>query len=565
LIRFRLLLRPWAALLAAGLLLHPVLGIAQEAVPQLPGGAEAEGLFGATDGFQLEGEGLESAIEGSEYRLGPGDVLVISVWGPQPRAFQLSVTLEGKLLVPAVGEIEVNSLLLSDAKQVIRDAVLRIYRNVEVSVTLVRLRRFQIHVLGQVARPGSYSATGVDRVSAAIDKAGGLTPDANRRMILVENGDSLRTSADLLSFFQLGRIDDNPWLRDGDRVLVSFAKDHVDVRGAVSHPGPVQFLEGDRLSTLLELAGGFTSLSYLDTLEVARYDRYSPIPFNFKVLNGGTLLADDPSRNDLLPQTLGTFHPPNMDLPAGLHPLYPDFDLRPNDIVFVRSVPESRTRWLVDVRGEVVYPGSYPIVEGVTRLSEIIAVAGGLTPDAYIARAQLIRRQAVPLVDPEFERLSKMSPADMEPEEYAYFKVRAREVPGSMVVDFRKALVEQDPRDNVYLFSGDVIDIPTRKDFVSVLGTVWRPGNVNYEPGLTAHQYLQRAGGFADDADKGKSRVIKASGEWVKLGDAGEMEPGDIVFVPEKPDRPFWPVFFQFLTVTYQIVAIYAIVDNASK
>jgi len=88
---------------------------------------------------------------------------------------------------------------------------------------------------------------------------------------------------------------------------------------------------------------------------------------------------------------------------------------------------------------------------------------------------------------------------------------------------------------------------------------------VGYQPGLSASQYVDKAGGFADDADKGKSRVIKSDGEWVKLGEAGELEPGDIVFVPEKPDRPFWPLFFQFLTVTYQIVAIYAIVDNATK
>jgi protein involved in polysaccharide export with SLBB domain len=209
--------------------------------------------------------------------------------------------------------------------------------------------------------------------------------------------------------------------------------------------------------------------------------------------------------------------------------------------------------------------GWWRCVEGVTRLSDVISAAGGLTPDAYIPRAQLIRRQAAPLPDPEFERLSKMSPADMEPEEYAYYKVRAREVPGLMVVDFQKALVDKDPDQDVYLFSGDEIEVPTRKDFVSVLGNVWRPGNVNYEPNLSASDYVQMAGGYSDDADKGKARVIKADGEWVKLNDAKEIEPGDVVFVPEKPNRPFWPVFFQFLTVTYQIVAIYAIVDNATQ
>jgi len=532
-------------------------------VTEAPGGTEGPEAMAPALGMASEaGEGLEAAISGGEYRLGPGDILAISVWGPQPLTYTIAVTLEGNLLIPQVGEIVVNNLKLEEAKEQIKKAVLGVYRNVEVSVTLTHLRRFQIHVLGQVRAPGSYIATAVNRVSYAVALAHGFAANASQRRVLVRNAsDSLRAEADLFSFLKRGDVSHDPNLRDGDRIYVPFSHEVFQVRGQVNDPGGIQYLPGDRLSDAIRLAGGFTQAAYVDTIEVARYPAGASEPIRFRLVSGGGFVSRSPEG---LPEIVGTYRPDPDIVPPGTHPVYPDFELQPDDIIFIRSYPQFRLRLLVEVRGEVRFPGAYPYVDGKTRLSDLIDMAGGLTDEATLIGAKLIRREKVGLADPEFERLKKTSPVDMDKEEYAYFKAKSREVRGEMVVDFKTALQDPGSPENILLYRGDLVVIPLRKNFVNVLGMVQYPGNVIYRPGLRAKDYINRAGGYADDAAKGKSRVIKADGgAWESLGDAGALDPGDVVFVPEKPERDLWKIFRDGLTVTAQILTVYLVVDRA--
>ncbi|MEZ4653875.1 MAG: polysaccharide biosynthesis/export family protein [Candidatus Eisenbacteria bacterium] len=137
------------------------------------------------------GAALESAINADDYRLGPGDVLTVGIWGPQPITYDLPVTLEGKVLLPSIGILPVDGLPLGEARAKIRERILKDFRNVDVTVTLTRLRKFQVHVLGQVERPGTYLASAVDRVSSAVNWAGGLTDKASQRRIRVQSSGSL--------------------------------------------------------------------------------------------------------------------------------------------------------------------------------------------------------------------------------------------------------------------------------------------------------------------------------------------------------------------------------------
>lgn len=550
-------------------LLAPVAS-AQDEQLQIPEGLDAgtlgdAAISGEAEGLDLlgvdEGEGLEAAISGTEYRLGPGDRLTVSVWGPQPFVYHLGVTLEGKLLIPSVGEIQVNNLLLSEAKDKVRQAILETYRNVEVSVTLIKLRKFQIHVLGQVRSPGTYPATAVNRVSTAIARARGFSRGASQRRILVENGDSLRTEADLYAFLKRGIVDRNPLLHDGDKIFVPFAEYTFRVLGQVNDPGEIQYLEGDRLSDAIRLAGGIEAKAYVDTVEFARYARGAADPERFYILNGGGITPADPGGSVPVPEVLGQFRPDTLG--SGPGALFPDFRLRPDDVIFIRTSPEYRHRRLVEIRGEVTYPGSYPVEEGRTRLADLVRMAGGVTVDAYLPDGRLVRRDNIGLADPEFERLKKISPADMDDDEYRYYKAKSREVPGQMVIDFQKAVEDEDPSENLLLKRGDLVVIPPRKNYVTVLGTVADPGNVTYKPGLTARDYINLAGGYAKDADKGDSRVIKPNGEWLSFGKAGSLEPGDVVFVPDKEKGKFWSTFRSTITVTAQILTIYLVVDRA--
>jgi protein involved in polysaccharide export with SLBB domain len=511
------------------------------------------------------GDGLEAAISGINYRLGPGDVLAINIWGPRPISYQIGVTPEGNVLIPAGGEVYVNDLPLSEAKRVIQERVLRSFRNVDVGVTLVRLRRFQIHVLGQVRHPGTYLATAVDRVSVAVGRAGGFNEGASQRDVTVGNSDTLRVRADLVAFLKRGILEGNPRLRDGDVVYVPFAKARVQVLGAVSEPGPVQFLDGDRLSTVLNLAGGLSMEAFPDTLELARYRPGTLDPVRLFIVPGAGVVPQYPGDQDMVPQVLGTFSPEAL---AGSEawPAFPDFELQPDDIVLVRSVPEYRKRRLVEVTGEVAYPGSYPIHEGSTRLADVVRWAGGLTPHAFLPEAVLIRRAAAGLTDKEFDRLKNVPVADMSEQEYAYFKVKARENPGAMVVDFETAFRDSASSDNLFLERGDLIVIPTHREFVSVLGLVRHPGNVTFRGELEPKEYVNLAGGYAADADRGRARVIRAEGgEWVSFRRAGRVKQGDSIFVPEKPDLDYWRAFRDFLTVAMQLATIYLVVDSATN
>lgn len=544
---------------------------AQSVAEPLPSSAPTGSVEGVqappAAGRSLPGLALEQAISGLGYTLGPGDVLTIVIWSPQPISHQLEVTVEGKLLIPYVGELDVNHLLLSDAKEAIRRELLRNYRNVDMSITLTALRRFQIYVLGQVQSPGSYLATAVDRVSTMVERAGGFQANASQRSILVQSGDSLRTTADLFAFLRRGLGDRNPYVSDGDRILVPFAKDFITVLGQVNAAGRMQFRAGDRLSDAILLAGGFATDAFLDTLEVARYVEGHQDPFRFFVVNGGDLVPTRPEDQRLLPEPKGRFTPPTPAMPIGVKPSYVDFVLQPEDVLLVRLLPNARLRELVEVRGEVKFPGSYPIDLGRTRLSDLIQWAGGLTPDAFLAEAKLIRAgRGQAEADPEFERLKKIPVADMQEREYGYFKMKSRQLPGQMVVDFEQALHHGSERDNILLERGDIVDIPPRKEYVQLLGMVARPGNVTFRPGLNASGYVRAAGGFADRADKGDMRVIKAgTGEWMKPGEAGKLSPGDVVFVPEKPKSNFWSLFRETLTVAAQLAAIYLVFETATN
>lgn len=549
--------RLWTALAFCLLLARPAGAAAPEAGPLPP----REPLAGR---LALAGAGLEQAIAGDEYLLGPGDSLAVAVWGTTPIRYTLPVTLEGTVIVPAGGELAVDGLSLDEARARIRERLLEQFHNVEITIALVGLRRFQVHVLGQVAYPGTYLATPIDRVSAAVSWAGDFLPRASQRDITITNGPTVRAHADLFAFRRRGLQENNPRLREGDIVYVPYVRHRFSVQGAVNEGGAFEFLEGDRLSDAISVAGGFAPDAFPDTLEIARYLGPDRHPVRIYAIANGGLFAGRPQDEVHVPEIAGRFPVTRLDAEGAEILEYPDFLLRPDDILFVRAIPEYRIKRLVEIQGEVVYPGNYPIIEGEARLSDVLRRAGGVTREAFLREATLVRREAIRLEDREFERLKLVPPADMTEDEYEYFKLRSRENRGLMVVDFHALLVEGDTSQDLLLRNGDLIVVPKTRNFISVLGMVGSPGNILYQPGLEPEDYIRRAGGFAEKAARGKTRVIRAStGEWVSIGEAGELEAGDTIWVPEKPERHYWEILKDIIQVTTQIVTIYLVVDRA--
>ena len=211
-------------------------------------------------------------------------------------------------------------------------------------------------------------------------------------------------------------------------------------------------------------------------------------------------------------------------------------------------------------RGEIKYPGLYKIVKNQTTLSEIVSHAGGFLEDASLVDATLYRNDADSSYDPEFERIKLIPRVDMTDDEYDYLKAKSRQRYGKVVVDFRALFRKNQLSEDVILKKGDVISIPERKNYITLIGQIVNPGNIIFNPSLSVADYIQLAGGFSWRAIENDVRVIKVNtGEWVEADEIEKLDPGDTIWVLEDPPgAEFWDVFTTSLAILGQVAAIIA-------
>jgi len=478
---------------------------------------------------ELKYQALPGKIEPSRYQVGPGDAFNLGIWGEKDFSYDLTVTPEGNLILPGIGSLPVAGLTLAEVARQIQEKVTRIFTNVDVTFTLTKVRVFRVHVTGEVEKPGTYLASAVERVSDLVRRAGGLKEGASQRnILLVRDDDTIRT--DLFAFYRTGTLTRNPFVREGDRIVVPPRRYVAWVYGAVFHPGEYEFIPGETLGEILPLTGGFRPGVDLDSVEIAQFDE-----------NGFRI------RVQILPWAEARKHVLQID-----------------DRVIIRSPSQWHRKRGVWVRGEVRRPGYYAINRGELHLSELIRRAGGFTADANLVEAKVIRGQEEERVDPEFERLKKMNPADMTEMEYAYYKQKMQETPGRMAVDFERLFLQGDQSQDILLKDGDVVVVPKKRDYITVSGQVLFPGNIPYRKDFGVKDYIRLAGGFAWNARKNKVRVIRArTGEWLKPSEVEKLEPGDAIWIPEKPERDWWLLFRQFMTVAAQGATLYLVVKSA--
>jgi protein involved in polysaccharide export with SLBB domain len=483
---------------------------------------------------------LERSIDPAEYVVGAGDELAVDVWGEIYIHYVLTVTPEGNLLIPRVGKVEVGEELLVNVKNIVRQSILRSHRNAQVTVTLVRLRKVKVIVAGAVEAPGIYSVYANTRASEVIVEAGGFLDNSSHRNIVLTRPDSSTIPVDVFRSERLGDRSRDPGVFGGDAVFVPTIEEHINtvgIYGAVKSGGRFEYAPFDSLLDLIRLAYGLTLDADLLQAELIRFSpddlTTTSIPVDLK----GLLSGKNPSKN----------------LP-----------LLPDDRVFIRTLPKFHKKDQVLVQGEVYYPGVYRIEEDETKLSEIIAKAGGFTPNASPAEAEMVRSYNV--VDPEFERLKSIPVADMTDSEYEYFRLRSREKPGRVACDFEKLLVEGLSEYDVTLKSEDIIDVPPKSMVVNISGSVVNPGLVPYESGEDYKYYVDRAGGFSWKARKNKILIIKGqTGERMKPSKSRRIDPGDTILVPEKPERDYWKFFKDTMLVLGNVATIYLVIQQATE
>ncbi len=466
-----------------------------------------------------------SIINPKYYVVGPSDVISVNIWSAPPVNMNLTVTPEGTLILPTVGEIAVGDKTLSDVKNDVIGLTRKRFRGVEVTVTLVRPRMVNVRVDGQVLHPGWYTLSAGDRAEKAIEEANRLlrtespydlapiVASASTRNIVVGHSDGTETRVDLRGFFA-SRIDSlNPYLRGGDVISVprrNEKRDVIGVYGEVNSQGRLEFVRGDRFLDAIRMAGGISTNARRDSIELSHLD-----------LEGNVL-----TRQVFALDAVVSGKAPN--------PL-----LEPGDRILVPSTLDRRQDYRVYIDGEVKHPGFYPITHDRTRLSEVIRHAGGITEFASLKTAQLVRRSIAPS-DVDLERLESLR-GGVAPDDSAYYVLETslRIAKELVVVDFEALLNRADSTQDVYLQTDDYIRIPSTKKTVYVFGQVVSPGYIPHVAGESVGYYVRLSGGFTDKARRGDVRIIKAKTKQWLAPENTTIEEGDYIWVPRDPDRPF--------------------------
>ena len=405
-----------------------------------------------------------------DYRLGPGDQLVIEVWGASQANITQKVTPDGYITIPDVGPIQVNGLTVQAASNKIRAKLSKIYSGMgttnvdlstDVKVSLGQIRTIQVNIMGEVAQPGTYALSSFSTVFHALYKAGGISQLGSLRNIKVVRGGRTVATVDVYDYILHGRSHSDIRLQEGDVILASPYDALVLVKGKIKRPMYYEMKRTESIRTLIDYAGGFTNDAYTSAVTVERNDEKerticSVDDMNygvFKVKDGdvvsvGAILDRYNNRieikgavyrpgfyelgkeistvRDLITKADGlledaftnraVLHRENLDktleiisvnVKGVLDGTEPDITLQRNDVLFIPSKYDLEAKGTIEISGEVYSPGIFPYAEN-TKLEDLIIMAGGLTESASKVRVDIARRLNDPNSTKKQKEISKM-------------------------------------------------------------------------------------------------------------------------------------------------------------
>jgi protein involved in polysaccharide export with SLBB domain len=193
----------------------------------------------------------------SEYPLGPGDELMIRGWGTIDIDYRATIDRNGNVAIPTIGNVTLAGVKASEAQNVIRAAVGRLYKGVTVNVTFGQLRAMTVYVVGQANRPGTYTVSSLSTLVTALFASGGPNANGSMRHVQVKRGGKVVAELDLYAFIAKGDKSADIKLQDGDTIYIPSAGGFVALTGKVNAPAVFELKSGnDTVESLLDIAGG---------------------------------------------------------------------------------------------------------------------------------------------------------------------------------------------------------------------------------------------------------------------------------------------------------------------
>ena len=401
---------------------------------------------------QLSFEPNENAATPDDYILGPGDVVLVEIWGESEASYSLTVTPEGKVSIPQVGSINVSGLSIKDATTKIRAQLSKYFSGLRgarpsawMSLTLSEIRTIQVSVLGEVNIPGTYRLSAFTTVLNALYKAGGITPVGSMRDVKVMRSGVEFASVDIYDILFATGTGSNISLREGDVILVPPSLALASIDGGVKRPMFYELKPHESVSDLVRFAGGFTGDAYAGSVNVFRRE-------------GTRRKAYTVSGEDLA-----------------------SFPVMDSDSAFVHVNETELFENIVEVQGSVYRPGSFELGGDIATVRQLVQHAGGLLPDAFMNRAQIIREKP----DRSLELIA---------------------VPIGAVMDGTVPDVALH-RNDVLVIS-NVNEVYPKGDF-SITGYVLNPGKYQYAEHTTVEDLILLAGGLTEGASSVKVDVSR--------------------------------------------------------
>ena len=410
-----------------------------------------------------------------------------------------------------VDEMDYSVFRLDDGDSISVDAVLKRFEN-------------RVEIRGAVYRSGLYELSGtVNTVKQLIKKAEGLRGDAflNRALLDRENEDlSHEVIAVDLGGLLKGTVADIP-LQKNDILYIPSIHDlkeeeTISIHGEVANPGTFLFSKNMTIEDLLVQSGGLLEAAATTKVDITRRIK-DPKSTSFSSVLGKTYSFD--IKDGLVVGGEGDFH------------------LEPFDEVYVRKSPAYRKQQNVVVAGEVLFGGNYALVKKNERLPDLISKAGGITPDAYVKGARLIRK----MTEEEQRRQAdavRMARMGEGKDSISVEKLNISDT-YTVGINLEKAISNPGSDFDLVLREGDVLFIPEYINTVKISGAVMYPNTVLYKRGESLRYYINQAGGYGNLAKKKKAYVVYMNGtvSRLKSRDKKAIEPGCEIIVPSKEEK----------------------------